>query len=64
MILKVVTKAIISWNTWMFAIKTVAIKSFFLKAIENNKDNIDMKMALIEQNIIILVQVAIIRFVI
>lgn len=42
-------------------IKTVIVKDFVLGAIDININNIHMEMALLRQNIIILLQVAIIR---
>lgn len=45
---KVIAKAMIGRDTWVFTIKTVAVKSFFLETIGVDKDNMHMEMALIE----------------
>lgn len=46
----------------MFIVKTVIIKSFLLEAVKIDENNIYMKIALIEWNITILLQVIIVKF--
>lgn len=61
MIQKIIAKMIVL-DIKVSAIKTVAIECLILAVIDINEDDIDIKMALIKQYAIVLLQLAILVF--